>query len=207
MTDKVTTTIWYLSDFLAQGLVVVYPAVLVFWLILHSNIDRWRTVGRTSYWIASIGLPILGGAVLIFREPIFSLQWVMPSAIRIAGIAAFAASLVLGRIASRKIPLRTLVGIPELEPKRVRQPLLDSGIYARTRNPIYLAHWLLIFAMAAITGYAANWALLAADCLLLPFTIRAEEGELRKRYGLEFEEYMKRVPRFLPRITPMSRIH
>lgn len=189
---------------MAQGLVVVYPSVLVFWLIIHTNIERWRKVGKRAYWIASIGFPVLGGAVAYFRGQIFSIQWQMGPIMKTLGAVAFAGSLAFGLMGRKMIPTRTLIGLPEIAPERTlqqRQPLLQSGIYARTRNPIYLAHWLLILSMAALTGYAANWALFALDCVVLPFMIRAEQNELRKRYGAEYEDYVRRVPPFFPKLT------
>ncbi|MBI4473393.1 MAG: isoprenylcysteine carboxylmethyltransferase family protein [Acidobacteria bacterium] len=197
----ISTIFSFALDFLAQGLVVVYPSVLIFWLIIHSNIDRWRSLGRRSYWIAATGLPVFGGSVLLFRERIFSIQWQPGLVFQAIGAIAFIASLTIGYIAGQMIPTRTLVGLAELEPHKATQPLLQRGIYARTRNPIYLAHWLLILSMAALTGYAANWLLFVVDCAILPFMIRAEQKELRMRYGAEFEDYARRVPRFFPKLT------
>ena len=175
--------------------------MLIFWLIIHSNIDRWRSLGRSSYWIAATGLPVFGGGVLLFRERIFSIQWQPGLVFQAIGAIAFIASLSIGYIAGQLIPTRTLVGLAELEPHKTAQPLLQRGIYARTRNPIYLAHWLLILSMAALTGYGANWALFVVDCGILPFMIRAEQKELRTRYGAEFEDYARRVPAFFPKLT------
>jgi protein-S-isoprenylcysteine O-methyltransferase Ste14 len=91
------------------------------------------------------------------------------------------------------------VGVPELEPAKNVQPLLRSGIYSRTRNPVYLAHWLIVLGAAAWSGYAANWALFGLDVIFLPLMIRAEEKELIQRYGAEYQPYMRAVPRFFPR--------
>jgi protein-S-isoprenylcysteine O-methyltransferase Ste14 len=99
----------------------------------------------------------------------------------------------------RNIPLRTILGLPEVEPSKNAQPLLHSGIYSRTRNPIYLTHSAYIIGLALVTGFAANWALLVLDIVLLPLTILAEERELIRRYGTEYVTYMHRVPRFFPK--------
>jgi len=76
---------------------------------------------------------------------------------------------------------------------------MQTGIYGRTRNPVYLTHWLLVVAAAALSGYAANWILLASEVVLIAILIRVEEKELLERYGSEFASYMQRVPRFIPK--------
>ena len=187
---------------LAQLLVILYPGVLVFWLILHINIERWRRVGRRAYWIAGIGWPLTAVPLVYFRDQVFPVQFPFPPpGMILLGVVALAAGLTVAKRASVRISLRTLAGLPELEPQKNTQPLINAGIYSRTRNPVYLAHWLIIMAAAMISGYAATWVLFAADCVVLPTMIRAEERELLNRYGGEFADYMRRVPRFFPKWT------
>ncbi len=76
---------------------------------------------------------------------------------------------------------------------------MQAGIYGKTRNPVYLTHCLLIFAAAALSGYAANWVLFAIDVVFLFVLIKTEEKELIARYGREYLDYMRRVPRLVPR--------
>ena len=179
---------------------ILYPGVLVFWLVMHTKIERWRRVGKRAYWIASAGWPATALPLLYFRSSIFSVQWSRPVWLQLGGVAAFIAAVALALEASKVMTWRTLVGLPELEPQKNRQPVLSSGIYTRTRNPIYLAHWLVIFSAAAVTGLAANWIFFALDCGLLPLMIFAEERELLSRYGQEFRAYMRRTPRFFPKL-------
>jgi protein-S-isoprenylcysteine O-methyltransferase Ste14 len=98
------------------------------------------------------------------------------------------------------ISRRTLLGLVELEPQLNPQPVMQTGIYSKTRNPVYFAHWLLLVGAAAISGFAANWILVAAEVFLLAVLIRTEEKELLSRYGSEYANYMRRVPRFFPRL-------
>jgi protein-S-isoprenylcysteine O-methyltransferase Ste14 len=118
----------------------------------------------------------------------------------VIGVIAFLMGIGVLYQASHEISFRTMVGLPELKPQNKRQPLLNAGIYSKTRNPIYFAHWLVVFASAAVSNFAANWILFALEGVFLPLLIRAEERELRARYGDEFMEYMRRVPRFFPHI-------
>jgi protein-S-isoprenylcysteine O-methyltransferase Ste14 len=34
--------------------------------------------------------------------------------------------------------------------------------------------------------------------------VRLEERELRQRFGVQYERYLKAVPRFIPRLTPVD---
>jgi len=123
----------------------------------------------------------------------------MPWWITGIGLVSFVLALWVGRQSSKVISRRTLLGLVELEPQRNPQPVMQTGIYGRTRNPVYLTHWLLVVAAAALSGYAANWILLASEVVLIAILIRVEEKELLERYGSEFASYMQRVPRFIPK--------
>lgn len=194
--------IWVLEALFAQSIVVLYPGVLIFWLVMHTHIERWRKAGKKAYWIASAGWPVTMAPLIYFHRDVFPPEWRMPSApIFFAGVFVLLLAFLLGWQARHCISLRTLVGLPELEPRRNKQSLIKAGIYSKTRNPVYLTHWLLILSAAAMTGFAANWALFVLDSIVLPFMIRAEERELLARYGAEFTVYMRRVPRFFPRLT------
>lgn len=189
---------WWLAKLCAQLLVLWYPGVWFFWFVFHTRIARWRKIGKRAYWYACAGWPAIGLPLLYFRREIFQIRWSMPwFCFALAG-AALVLAIRFGLLAGRIISRRTIIGLVELEPQKNPQPLMQTGVYAKTRNPLYFTHWLLILAAAALTGYAANWALFVLESLLLPLMIRAEEKELIARYGAPFLEYQRRVPRFFP---------
>ena len=144
------------------------------------------------------------GPLPVLRREIFSLRWTLPHALEfpvsLLGTAAFLFGVLLLRQATRKISVRTMIGFPELQPATNPQAILNSGVYSRTRNPIYLAHWLVVLSAAMLTNFAANWILFGVDCVVLPLLIRFEERELLGRYGPEYASYMRRVPRFFPQL-------
>jgi protein-S-isoprenylcysteine O-methyltransferase Ste14 len=83
---------------------------------------------------------------------------------------------------------------------RKGEELATSGLYARTRNPLYLGSAILAagFAVAAHSWLVA--AVVAA--YFIPFYVavmKREEIELRVRYGKPFDDYAARVPLLLPR--------
>jgi protein-S-isoprenylcysteine O-methyltransferase Ste14 len=80
--------------------------------------------------------------------------------------------------------------------------LATTGPYAYTRNPLYLASFVL--ALGFIIA-ARSWLLLVTFIVLFAIiyipTILSEEVWLRDNF-LSFENYCRRVPRFFPRLTP-----
>ena len=78
--------------------------------------------------------------------------------------------------------------------------LIISGPYSICRHPLYF------FSMLGGTG--AGFAtetitipvlILVAFALYYPYVIRFEENKLHTMYGLEYEAYMRTVPRFWPK--------
>ncbi len=84
---------------------------------------------------------------------------------------------------------------------RKNEALATSGPYAYTRNPLYLGSMLMGigFAVAARSWWVGIVLVLMFFAIYIP-VIRGEENFLRGRFS-DFEEYAKRVPRMLPRLT------
>lgn len=83
--------------------------------------------------------------------------------------------------------------------------LTTSGPYAYTRNPLYLGS----LVMAAGFAIAArSWGIVAVMLLLFILiyapVIAGEERFLRQAFP-EYEDYVRSVPRILPRFTPFRR--
>jgi len=80
--------------------------------------------------------------------------------------------------------------------------LVQGGIYALTRNPMYLGNGLLILGCALILN-APGFYLVALPLMLLAYAsiIAAEEAYLRQKFGAQFDDYCRRVNRILPRLT------
>lgn len=88
---------------------------------------------------------------------------------------------------------------------RKTSTLVESGPYSATRNPLYL------FSLVGAAGIGlASGSLLILGLLMLsfgiyyPFIILSEEESLRKLHGPQFQSYVKRVPRFFPKISLYS---
>jgi protein-S-isoprenylcysteine O-methyltransferase Ste14 len=76
--------------------------------------------------------------------------------------------------------------------------LVVRGIYRWTRNPMYLA---MLLALAGWACIVSNWAALAILPLFVAylnrFQIAPEERALRARFGAQFDNYSKKVRRWL----------
>lgn len=123
------------------------------------------------------------------------------------GFALAALYLWLARPAWTSIALGSLLALLGLGLRAVasghitkNSALTTTGPYAYTRNPLYLGSMLLAagFALAARSWWVALAMALMFLLVYLP-VVRAEEAYLRSQFP-EFEAYMRRVPRFIPRL-------
>ena len=83
------------------------------------------------------------------------------------------------------------------------QELTTSGPYAHTRNPLYLGSMLIAagFAVALLSWPIA--VVLAMGFLVIYVPVIASEERFLRATFPGFKEYSRRVPRLLPRITPV----
>jgi len=82
------------------------------------------------------------------------------------------------------------------------QKLITGGLYAYSRNPMLLGIFLIVFAAGLLSG-SLSLTLLFAPLLVLFFYFQVtlvEEKEMELKFGRDYLDYKKRVPRFFPRI-------
>jgi protein-S-isoprenylcysteine O-methyltransferase Ste14 len=86
-------------------------------------------------------------------------------------------------------------------PKR----LVVRGLYRYTRNPMYVGVLTVILAWALLFGEFRL--LVYAACVWVcfqTFVVYYEEPHLSRSFGESYQEYLDRVGRWLPRISPRS---
>lgn len=80
--------------------------------------------------------------------------------------------------------------------------LVQTGVYALTRNPMYVGNGLLVIGCAIILNAPAFY-VVAVPLTFFAYAsiIAAEEAYLREKFGAEFDAYCARVNRILPRLS------
>ena len=77
--------------------------------------------------------------------------------------------------------------------------LVQGGVYALTRNPMYVGNALIAIGIAMVTGTRGAYLVLIPLFLFIyQAIVSAEEAYLRPRFGRDYDEYCAKVNRFLP---------
>lgn len=151
------------------GLTLRVPPVALFFVI-------GLLVWMLSAWLPSWRITLPG------RTVVAALLLLVAGAIGIAGVRAF------GRARTTVDPLR---------PQRA-SALVTSGIYQRTRNPMYVALAIALLAWAIWLGHPlALLGVVAFVAWMNRYQIAPEECALRALFGAEFERYCSEVRRWL----------
>jgi protein-S-isoprenylcysteine O-methyltransferase Ste14 len=184
---------------LAVLLIVTVPPAVFVWFVIHPFVRFWRRLGPGwTYavlavpWIASMGLLFHARSVLLGAD--FGTRWALVA----VGVAVFAGALALGFTRRRQLTMSILSGIPELrggDPGR----LLTEGVYARLRHPRYVEVMLSVVGYALVANYRGGYVVVVLTVASMVPLIILEERELRDRFGVAYDEYARRVPRFIPR--------
>lgn len=86
--------------------------------------------------------------------------------------------------------------------------LVINGPYAYVRNPLYVGNILIYFGLG-IMSFALFPYLQIIALAFFVFQyyeiIKEEESFLREKFGNDFDEYYKNVPRIFPRLTPYKK--
>ncbi|MDR4503522.1 MAG: hypothetical protein MRK01_01865 [Candidatus Scalindua sp.] len=86
--------------------------------------------------------------------------------------------------------------------KMMANRLVQGGLFAHSRNPLYFGNILIIIGLGiiynSVLGYITSYSFFVFGYLAI---VMAEEDFLRTKFGVEYEEYCKRVPRFIPRFA------
>jgi len=116
--------------------------------------------------------------------------------VRAAGLVLALLGLAL---ATRSAQLLAGRGRPRRGP---RPAFVVAGPYLRVRNPLFAG---VVLALAGTALALASWTLgaltIAAFLGAHAWVVHVEEPTLSARFGAAYVEYLRRVPRWLPRLS------
>jgi protein-S-isoprenylcysteine O-methyltransferase Ste14 len=160
---------------------------------------------RANLWRTLIFVAFVGPGPVIGLVPYWISGWRLATPIalwRYLGVL-----LIVGGL----IPLTDSIvrfvregrGTPE--PLHPTETLVVNGLYRYMRNPMYLGVLTMIFGQAVLLAnrHVAIYGASAAVIMHL-FVVFYEEPTLRARYGAQYEEYSRRVRRWIPRFPGSS---
>jgi protein-S-isoprenylcysteine O-methyltransferase Ste14 len=177
---------------------IVYATIPLYWLMIHPFAAQWRERTGSPFRVL---VPAWIAIWVIFATltwhwhdiPLYSTPWSWAPAVLL-----FASGIFIYRQVGASFSWSLLAGLPEISPTNQAQRLVTTGIRARVRHPIYLAHLCELLAWSVGTGLAVSWGLTAFGVVTGAVMIRLEDAELEKRFGDEYRGYRAKVPAVLP---------
>jgi protein-S-isoprenylcysteine O-methyltransferase Ste14 len=82
----------------------------------------------------------------------------------------------------------------EIPPDRI----VDYGVYAYTRNPMYLGHMIFMLGLAVTFWSWAALLLLAGHIVWFQRRVLEDEERLTRMFGAQYTDYTRRVKRWIP---------
>ncbi|HEV8630901.1 MAG TPA: isoprenylcysteine carboxylmethyltransferase family protein [Thermoanaerobaculia bacterium] len=93
-----------------------------------------------------------------------------------------------------------------LDKKVYADSLVVDGFFSHSRNPLYVGNYLALVGMLvlhnSLVGYAVGLPFFTFAYLSI---VAAEESFLRDKFGAQYDDYCRRVPRFRLRLTGLGR--
>jgi protein-S-isoprenylcysteine O-methyltransferase Ste14 len=160
------------------------------------NRTRRAPSPRSRQIIAGIALVLLGGFCIGIQGRYDHVSGQLLMRISSLGLVLRVLGIVLLVIG---VAIRILAWIQIPNTHRISN-LVTSGIYSRTRNPVYLAFMFIIAGIAFLFPGLLTLMWLVIGIVVLYGLAKLEEGDLENVYGNEYLDYKRSVPLFLPRL-------
>jgi len=185
----------------------IYVILAIGWYVIripHERRSRRTPISRSARGlkervllsISLTGLGILPFAFVAFGFPRFARYTFQPSLAWI-GAAVTAAALLMFYLTHRALGRNWSVSLDLRESHK----LVTSGIYTYVRHPMYSAFWLWAIAQALLLpNWVAGPAGLIGFGTLYFFRVGEEEKLMGEAFGGEYQDYIGRTGRVVPRL-------
>jgi len=178
------------------------PAAIGYWYLIHGFVDFWRRAGKpVTYSVMVLVFAANLAGVWWLRDPLLTADLGVRRWMWAPAALLYLAAILLELQCRRQLKFHVLAGSPELSRSDGdRGVLLNQGIYARIRHPRYVSVVVGMTAVALFVNYTAMWVAAVLVVPALYLVVLLEERELRQRFGEQYADYARRVPRFVPRL-------
>lgn len=92
-------------------------------------------------------------------------------------------------------PEQYIIPVPNQAPEK----LIISGLYKYVRHPMYIGYLFIALSEFLILGHPLILAYILGAIPLVNILVIKEEKTLERKFGKEYIQYKKRVPRWIPR--------
>lgn len=183
------------------GLAFVLPSVRVAQRTGHNPVviprddSPYGIVGR-YFRLTIVGLlayVLAYGFVPASHAYILSMEWLARAPVAMVGWVLLAASLLWTVVAQWQMRDSWRIGIDA----EVATELVARGLFAVSRNPIFLGMTLSLAGLFLVTPNALTLLFLILGHVLIQVQIRLEEAFLAERHGEAYVAYCKRVRRMI----------
>ena len=154
---------------------------------------------RKNLLLTAVFVVFGGPGIIVVYLPAWITRWQVTSQGWLPLLALVLFSLGLLPLAESIVRF-VKVGRGTLSPTHPTENLVITGFYRYVRNPMYLGVLSLIAAQSALFGSRNLLVYLVAVAIAFHlFVTRYEEPTLRRKYGAAYEEFCRKVPRWIPR--------
>jgi len=178
---------------------------------MHADAGSSRGANGSANWLTTIASLCMGAAFLALWF------WLLPRWLGFHGIASgalgwrliFVVPAVLGFAVAIKCMWDfgwTGQGTPM--PGAPPQKLVVVGFYRYVRNPMYtgfFAGWFSLWVLYGAANRASLTVAIVALAIVEAFVRLYEEPVLRGKFGSDYDQYCRNVPRWVPRLTPWKK--
>jgi protein-S-isoprenylcysteine O-methyltransferase Ste14 len=176
----------------ATALAFRFRSLIFVFLYLLGFLSPWERLSRgasnDTLWLAASTLLARSG-------------WIGLAAATLTVTAAALACLALGAIL--RVWGTAYLGSAIMSGFAMQgDQVVAAGPYRYVRNPLYLGGWLLAASVSILMPPSGAAFFLVSYSIFVLFLIFAEERFLWAKQGDGYQQYRRRVPRLLPRISP-----
>ncbi|MFC0250812.1 methyltransferase family protein [Massilia consociata] len=193
---------------------VLFAAFLLYFAaaFLWPTFRVWRMTGRNpyvlpstddAYGVVTAGMRAVMAGILGYivvqlcwpeLEPAFGpLAWLDRPAASMAGWVGLGVAVAWTVVAQVQMRMSWRIGID----RQHRTALVTTGLFALSRNPIFLAMRLSLLSLVLLRPNAVTVALMLVGEVLMQLQVRLEEAFLRELHGAPYAAYCARVRRWL----------